>query len=128
MAEAFLRHDAGDRFEAFSAGTEPGTVHPLTVQVMAEQGIDIGGQYAKPIDAFLQARFDYVITVCDDANEACPVFPNARYRLHWGFPDPSRDEGTSEQRLATFRSVRDAIRARVDEFLTASVREGDRPR
>jgi len=128
MAEGFLNHLGGESFQASSAGTEPTTVHPLTVQVMAEQGIDISGQRAKPIDAFLQARFDYVITVCDDANEACPVFPNARYRLHWGFPDPSRDEGTSEQRLATFRSVRDAIRARVDEFLTASVREGDRPR
>jgi arsenate reductase len=127
MAEGFLNHLGGESFQASSAGTEPTTVHPLTVQVMAEQGIDISGQHAKPIDAFLQARFDYVITVCDDANEACPAFPNARHRLHWGFPDPSRDEGASEKRLVTFRSVRDAIRARVEEFLTASVSEGHRP-
>ena len=125
MAEGFLNHLRGESFQASSAGTEPTTVHPLAIQVMAEQGIDISGQHAKAIDALLRARFDYVITVCDDANEACPVFPNTRHRLHWGLPDPSRDEGTREERLVTFRSVRDAIRARVDEFLTASVREGD---
>jgi arsenate reductase len=126
MAEGFLNHLGAGRLEATSAGTEPGTLHPLAVQVMAEQGIDISGQQAKSIDAFLQERFDYVITVCDDANENCPVFPNARRRLHWSFPDPSGGQGTPEDRLAAFRSVRDAIRARVEEFLTASVREGDR--
>jgi arsenate reductase len=126
MAEGFLNRLGAGRFEARSAGTEPGTLHPLAVQVMAEEGIDISGQHAKSIDAFLQERFDYVITVCDDANETCPVFPNARHRLHWSFPDPSRAQGTREKRLAVFRAIRDAISARVEEFLTASVREGDR--
>jgi arsenate reductase len=126
MAEGFLNRLGAGRFEARSAGTEPGTLHPLAVQVMAEEGIDISGQHAKSIDAFLQERFDYAITVCDDANETCPVFPNARHRLHWSFPDPSRAKGTREKRLAVFRAIRDAIRARVEEFLTASVREGDR--
>ena len=126
MAEGFLNRLGAGRFEARSAGTAPGTLHPLAVQVMAEEGIDISGQHAKSIDAFLQERFDYVITVCDDANETCPVFPNARHRLHWSFPDPSRAQGTREKRLAVFRAIRDAISARVEEFLTASVREGDR--
>jgi arsenate reductase len=126
MAEGFLNHLAGQSFHASSAGTEPGALHPLAVQVMAEARIDIGGQRAKAVDDFVQQRFDYVVTVCDDANEACPVFPNARHRLHWSFPDPSGGQGTPEDRLAAFRSVRDAIRARVGEFLTASVREGDR--
>ena len=126
MAEGLVNHIGGQSFQASSAGTEPTAVHPLAVQVMAEQGIDISGQHAKAIDMLLGARFDYVITLCDDANEACPVFPNARHRLHWGLPDPTRDEGTREERLATFRSVRDAIRAQVDEFLMANVSEGDR--
>lgn len=126
MAEGFLRHHAGDGFEACSAGTEPGEVHPLAVQVMAEEGIDISDYCGKPLDAFLQQPFDYVITVCDDANESCPVFPNARHRLHWSFPDPSRAEGTAEERLAVFRSVRDAIRARVGQFVASTVRKGGR--
>jgi arsenate reductase len=126
MAEGFLNRLGAGRFEARSAGAEPSALHPLAVQVMADEGVDIGAQHAKSIDAFLQDRFDYVITVCDEANETCPVFPNARHRLHWSFPDPSRVKGTREERLAFFRAVRDAIRARVGEFLTASVREGDR--
>jgi arsenate reductase len=117
MAEGFLNRLGAGRFEARSAGTEPGTLHPLAVQVMAEEGIDISGQHAKSIDAFLQERFDYVITVCDDANETCPVFPNARRRLHWSFPDPSQAEGTLEERLAVFREVRNGIRVRVEQFV-----------
>jgi len=126
MAEAYLNRLGVGRFEAQSAGTEPGTLNSLAIQVMAEQGIDISGQRAKAVDDFVQQRFDYVVTVCDDANEACPVFPNARHRFHWSFADPSRAQGTPEERLAFFRAIRDAIRARVEEFLTASVREGDR--
>jgi arsenate reductase len=126
MAEGFLSRLGAGRFEARSAGTEPGALHPLAIQVMAEHGIDISGHRAKGLDAFLKEPFDYVITVCDDANETCPVFPNARHRLHWSFPDPSRAEGTREERLAFFRAIRDAIRARVEEFLTASVPEGGR--
>jgi arsenate reductase len=117
MAEGFLRHHAGYTFEAFSAGTEPGALNPLAAQAMAEDGIDISRQQAKSVDAFLEETFDYVVTVCDDANETCPVFPNARNRLHWSFPDPSRAEGTAEERLAAFRSVRDDIEARVERFL-----------
>ena len=117
MAEAYLNRLGIGRFEAQSAGTEPGTLNSLAVQVMAEEGIDISGQRAKSIDDFVQQPFDYVITVCDDANESCPVFPNARNRLHWSFPDPSRAEGTPEERLAVFRAVRDAVRARIEEFV-----------
>ena len=126
MAEGFLSRLGAGRFEARSAGTDRGALHPLAVQVMAEERIDISGHHAKSLDGFLLERFEYVITVCDDANEMCPVFPNARHRLHWSFPDPSRAEGTLEERLSVFRAVRDAIRGRVEEFLTASVREGDR--
>ena len=126
MAEGFLRRLGGELCRARSAGTEPGALHPLTVQVMAEGGIDIGGCRAKPLDAFLQEPFDYVITVCDAANEACPTFPRTRHRLHWSFPDPSIVEGTPEERLAVFRTVRDAIRARVERFLEATVHQGRR--
>ena len=122
MAEGFLNHLAAGRFEAQSAGTEPGALSPLAVQVMAEEGIDISNHHAKALDAFLSEPFDHVITVCDDANEACPVFPNARHRLHWSFPDPSRAEGPAEQRLAVFRAVRYAIKARVDQFMAGEER------
>jgi arsenate reductase len=122
MAEGFLNQLAVGRFEAQSAGTEPGALNPLAVQVMAEEGIDISNHRAKSLDAFLSESFDYVVTVCDDANESCPVFPNARHRLHWSFPDPSRAEGTAEQRLAVFRAVRDAIKARVEQFMAGEER------
>jgi len=117
MAEGFLRYLGGSAFEAHSAGTEPGELHPLAVAVMAKEGIDISGQRAKSVDDFVQQRFDYVITVCDDAKEACPFFPNAANRLHWSFPDPSAAGGTREGRLAVFRQVRDGIRTRVDDLL-----------
>ena len=126
MAEGFLNRLGAGRFEARSAGTEPGTLHPLAVQVIAEQGIDISGHRAKSLDAFLQEPFDYVITVCDDANEACHVFPNARHRLHWSFPDPSRAEGTLEERLSVFRAVQDAIKGRVEQLLAAMPTEEGR--
>jgi len=122
MAEAYLNRLGVGRFEVRSAGTEPGTLNPLAVQVMADVGIDISRQRAKSIDDFVPQPFDYVITVCDDANESCPIFPNARQRLHWSFPDPSRAEGTVEERLAVFREVRDAIRARIEELVTAAPR------
>jgi arsenate reductase len=82
---------------------------------MEEFGIDISGQESKTLDAYLDQSFDYVITVCDDANEACPFFPGARNRLHWSLEDPSRAEGTMEERLALFRRVRDEIRERVEQ-------------
>jgi arsenate reductase len=118
MAEAFLRHLSRGAVKAASAGTEPGKLHPLAVQVMAEEGIDISGQRAKPVDDFVQQRFDYVITVCDDAREAYPFFPRAARRLHWSLPDPSAASGSPEERLSVFRAVRDEVRRRVEEFLT----------
>jgi arsenate reductase (thioredoxin) len=117
MAEGLLRHLAGDRFEAMSAGTEATHVRPLAVRAMEEVGVDISGQESKTLERYLGEPFDYVITVCDDANEACPFFPGARQRLHWSFEDPSRVEGTEEERLAVFRGVRDLIKDRVQSEL-----------
>ena len=112
MAEGLLRELAGDRFEAVSAGTEATGVRPEAVAVMAEIGVDISAQGSETLWRYIDEPFDYVVTVCDDANEACPVFPRAGERLHWSFPDPSRAGG--EERLATFRKVRDEIRARIE--------------
>jgi arsenate reductase len=117
MAEGLLRHLAGDHFEAMSAGTEATHVRPLAIRAMEEIGIDISGQESKTLDRYLEESFDYVITVCDDANEACPFFPGAANRLHWSFEDPSRVEGSEEERLAVFRSVRDRIRERIEDDL-----------
>jgi arsenate reductase len=113
MAEGLLRDLAGDRFEAMSAGTEATRVRPLAIRAMEEVGVDISHQESKTLDRYLQDPFDYVITVCDDANEACPFFPGAAERLHWTFEDPSKAEGSEEERLEVFRRVRDGIRARV---------------
>lgn len=112
MAEGLLRNLAGDRFEVFSAGTAATRVREEAISVMAEIGVDISGQESKTMERYLGEPFDYVITVCDDANEACPIFPGARERLHWSFPDPSRAEG--KERLSVFRKVRDEIRARIE--------------
>src|SRR5215212_4117956 len=117
MAEGLLRHMAGDRFEAMSAGTEATHVRPLAIRAMDEIGVDISGQDSKTLDRYLGEPFDYVITVCDEANEACPFFPGATKRLHWSFEDPSRAEGPEEERLVVFRSVRDRIRRRIEEEL-----------
>ena len=117
MAEGLLRHLAGDRFEVMSAGTEATHVRPLAIRAMGEIGVDISSQESKTLERYLREPFDYVITVCDDANEACPFFPGAGKRLHWTFEDPSRVEGSEEDRLAVFRSVRDRIRDRVQAAL-----------
>jgi arsenate reductase (thioredoxin) len=117
MAEGLLRHLAGDRFEAMSAGTEATRVRPLAIRAMDEIGIDISEQESKTLDRYLQEPFDYVITVCNDANEACPFFPGAQSRLHWSFEDPSKAEGSEEERLEVFRSVRDRIEDRVQAEL-----------
>jgi arsenate reductase len=121
MAEGFLRAFGGDRFEAASAGTEARGVHPFAIQAMAEAGIDISTHESKMIDHYLGEPFDLVITVCDDAAEACPVFPNARERRHWSFPDPSAAIGDDERRFAVFAEVRDAIRDRIEEDLLVPV-------
>ena len=117
MAEGLLRTLAGDRFEAMSAGTEATHVRPLAVRAMGEIGIDISDQESKTLDRFLGEPFDYVITVCDDASEACPLFPGGGSRLHWSFEDPSRAEGSEEERLEVFRSVRDQIREHIEQEL-----------
>ena len=117
MAEGLLRHLAGDRFEAMSAGTEATHVRPLAIMAMEEVGVDISGQESKTLERYLGEPLDYVITVRDDANEACPFFPGAKSRLHWSFEDPSKAEGSEEERLAVFRRVRDGIRDRVQAEL-----------
>jgi arsenate reductase len=120
MAEAYLRQLAGDRFDVESAGIEPGTLNPLVVDVMNEDGIDISANKTKGVFDFLKQgkSFAYVITVCDEtAAERCPVFPGGGKRLHWGFPDPSAFQGSIQERLSKTRLVRDQIKARVQEFI-----------
>ena len=123
MAEGLLRHLGGDRFEAYSAGVEATQVRPLAIRAMAELGIDISGQQSKTLDRYLQESFDAVVTVCDAANESCPVFFGAKSRLHWSFPDPSQATGTEEDQLAVYRSVRDDIRDRLTHELLALAAE-----
>jgi len=123
MAEGLLRHEAGDRFEVFSAGTRPSQVRPEAIAVMYEVGIDISGHRCKSIDDFTKGdefvgrELDTVITVCDHARESCPVFPGRTERLHWSFEDPAAVEGTDEQRLEAFRRVRDRIHRRIVAYL-----------
>lgn len=120
MAEGLLRNLADDRYDAFSAGTEATHVRPLAIKAMAELGIDISSQESKTLDRYLDDPFDTVVTVCDQAAEACPVFPGAKRRLHWSFPDPSKAQGSEEQQLAVYREVRDDIREHIEqELLTA---------
>jgi arsenate reductase (thioredoxin) len=113
MAEAWLKHLAGDLFEVYSAGIEPGELNPIVVAAMAEVGIDISGNKSKSIAELIDAghRFDYAITVCDDAQaESCPIFPGATRRLHWSLPDPQAMVGTVEEKLILIREIRDRIR------------------
>ena len=116
MAEGLLRHDAGDRFEVESAGTRPGRVRPEAIAIMKEIGIDISGHRSKSVDEFASRRFDYVLTVCDNAKESCPIFPGHTNRIHKSFEDPAALEGTGEERLALFRRVRDEIREYLKTF------------
>lgn len=115
MAEGMLRHMAGETFEAHSAGTEETEVRPFAIEAMAEIGVDISGQESKTLDGYIEDTFEYVVTVCDDASEACPFFPNAKNRLHWPLEDPSKAEGSEEEKLSVYRSVRDEIRGRIEE-------------
>jgi arsenate reductase len=120
MAEGLLRELANGQFEVHSAGTEPSRVHPLAIKAMAERGIDITGHTSKHLSQFLDQSLDYVITVCDDANESCPVFPGPAQRIHWSFPDPSAAEGSEAERLAVYRTVRDSIEERLKGWLSES--------
>jgi arsenate reductase len=117
MAEGFLRELAGDRFEVASAGTEARGLNPLAVQAMAEEGIDISLQESKTLERYVNEPFDLVVTVCDEANESCPYFPNAKERRHWSFPDPSAVRGDDDTKFAAFRAVRDAVRERIEREL-----------
>ena len=116
MAEGLLRHIGGERFEVHSAGTEATEVRPLAILAMSEVGIDISGQHSKTLDTYLGQQFDYVITVCDSANESCPIFPSGPHRIHWSFPDPSAATGSEDERLAVYRRVRDEILSRLQNW------------
>jgi arsenate reductase (thioredoxin) len=120
MAEGLLRHDAGETFDIESAGTKPGFVRPEAIAVMKELGIDISGHRSKNVDEFHGQQFDYVITVCDNARESCPVFFGAAQRLHRDFEDPAALTGSEEERLAGFRRVRDELRTYLAQFARSS--------
>ncbi|HUP59472.1 MAG TPA: arsenate reductase ArsC [Thermoanaerobaculia bacterium] len=122
MAEALLRHEAGDEFDVFSAGTAPARVHPLALQAMGEVGIDMSWQWAKSLDAVAGGEFAYAITVCDRVNESCPTLPDDALRIHWSFEDPTAAFGSAERRLQAFRRVRDEIRQRLRTFITLTCR------
>jgi arsenate reductase len=117
MGEGLFRHEGGGAYEVESAGTNPSHVRPEAIAVMKEIGIDISGHRSKSVSEFDGRRFDYVVTVCDRARDVCPVFPAGTARVHWSFPDPAAVEGSQEERLAAFRSVRDRIREKVRSFL-----------
>ena len=119
MAEAFLRKYAGDTFEAHSAGLEPSGLNPLTVKAMDEVGIDVSNQKSKGVETYLgKLLFQYLITVCDDADKNCPtVWPGVNTRMHWSFEDPAKFEGTEEEKLAKFREVRDLIEKKIREWV-----------
>ena len=117
MAEGMLRAWGGDRFEAHSAGNEVSEVRPLAIRAMSEIGIDISGQHSKSVSDFAGQQFDFAVTVCDDAKEACPYFPGAETQLHWSFDDPSAARGTDDERLAVFRRVRDEIAGNIRRFV-----------
>jgi arsenate reductase len=116
MAEGLFRHYLGDRYEVQSAGTKPTQVRPEAIAVMGEIGIDISGHRSKSINEFMGQEFRYVITVCDNANESCPVFPGKTERIHWSFEDPAATQGTEEERKAAFRRIRAEIEARIKAF------------
>ncbi len=117
MAEALLRRRWGPDVEVVSAGTRPTAVNPHTVRVLAEVGIDWSAARSKPLTAFVGRSFDLVVTVCDAAREACPVFPGARRQLHWSFEDPAAAVGSEAERLAVFRRIRDEIDAAVEALV-----------
>jgi arsenate reductase len=126
MAEGWLNALGGDRFQAFSAGSAPaGSVHPLAIHAMAEAGVDISRHRSKSMFTFLDQPFDYVITVCAPAAEACPIYPGPARRLHWPLDDPAAATGSEEERMAEFRRVRDEIHAQLVAFMeeTAHAKE-----
>jgi arsenate reductase (thioredoxin) len=117
MGEGLLRHMAGDGWEVESAGTKPVGLNPMAVEAMREVGIDISQQRSKSVSEFDGKKFDFVITVCDSAAESCPVFPNAPTRIHWSLPDPASAQGTHEEKLTAFRTVRERLSQHLHEWL-----------
>ena len=120
MAEGLLRDLAGEQFEIYSAGSKPSTVNPFAIRAMQERGLDIRHHHSKHLNQFIDVPFDYVITVCDNAAESCPIFPGPAQRIHWGFPDPAAVEGSDEALLEAFRVVRDAIEQQLRQWLKAN--------
>jgi arsenate reductase (thioredoxin) len=123
MAEALVRHKGGDAFEVHSAGTEPRGVNPLTLQVLAEAGIDARWARSKSVTEYLGQQFDYVVTVCDEARQVCPVFPGVHESLHWGYEDPAEATGSDDERLAVFRRVFIQLGERINQFVQLALRE-----
>ena len=123
MAEGLLRHDAGNIYDVFSAGTKPTHVQPEAITVMHQAGIDISGHRSKSVDEFEGQTFDYVITVCDNAKETCPIFPAKTKRIHWSIEDPAAVQGSEDERLAAFRRVRDELRLRLQRFAEAEAKK-----
>lgn len=122
MAEGMLRTWGGDRFDAFSAGTEATLVRPEAIAVMSEIGIDISGHQSKTIEPLLGEEFSWLITVCDQAREACPTLPGVEQQTHWSIDDPAAVEGSPEERIGAFRRARDVLRDRVHMFILAAGR------
>jgi len=123
MAEALVRHRGGTAFEVHSAGTEPKGINPLTLRVLAEAGIDASSARSKSVTEYLGQHFDYVITVCDQARQTCPVFPGVHESLHWGYEDPAEATGTEEERLAVFRRVFVQLGERINQFIPLARRQ-----
>ena len=117
MAEGILREIGGNKFQVVSAGLEPSSVNPNAIKVMQEVGIDISQHTSKNIHQFVDQEFDFIITVCDNANERCPLFPGSGKRIHWSFQDPAAATGTEEEVMTVFRKVRDQIKLNIEEFL-----------
>jgi arsenate reductase len=117
MGEGLFREEGGGAYEVSSAGTRPSRVRPEAIAAMREIGIDISGHRSKPVDEFAGQAFDFVVTVCDSARDACPIFPGATGRIHWSLEDPAAVEGSEEERLAAFRRIRDQLRDRVKTFV-----------
>ena len=117
IAEGFLRHMAGDKFEVYSAGVKPTQVNPLSIKVMAEVGVDMSKHRSKSAMEFIGQKFDYVITVCDNAKQTCPVFPGHYEKLHWSLEDPAEAEGSEEDKLKVFRKIREEIKDNVLVFI-----------
>jgi arsenate reductase len=123
IAEGYLRHFAGDQAEIYSAGIETHGVNPKAIQVMAEDHIDISGHTSNNVDEYAGIDFDAVITVCDNANEACPYFPGKVERFHYNFPDPAKATGTPEEVINEFRRVRDMIKTYSADFVSQHINQ-----